>query len=189
MVEYSIVEKITITAYLIANSDSSVESSRRRFTDEFNKEAPPRQTLVDWKNKLLTTGSLVKDKPRSGRPVTASGDENCERVLEAVTADATTSIRRLSDELDISQTSVFRILKKAKLHPYKPHYSQYLSDGDNDRRKEFCEGMLLRFRNDPAFLRKLSFSDECSFHLNGRVNKHNVHYWAEENPHKRITTS
>ena len=187
--EYHLTEKVTITAWLIAYPNVSVEANRRRFRDEFNKEAPPRQTLVDWKNKLLTTGSLVHHKPRSGRPTTASGDENTQKVVQAVREEPTTSVRRLSDELDISQTSVFRILKKSKLHPYKPHYSQYLCDGDDDRRREFCETILARCTRDPAFLRKITFSDECSFHLNGRVNKHNVHYWAEAHPHNRITCS
>ena len=27
------------------------------------------------------------------------------------------------------------------------------------------------------------FSDECTFHLNGTINKHNLHYWSIGNPH------
>ncbi|KAG8326790.1 RNA-binding protein 47 [Homalodisca vitripennis] len=29
----------------------------------------------------------------------------------------------------------------------------------------------------------LPVTDECSFMLNGRVNRHNCHYWSSENPH------
>ena len=46
--------------------------------------------------------------------------------------------------------------------------------------------MKNNLQNDPAYLRKITFSDECSFHLNGNVNKHNLHYWSIENPHVRI---
>ena len=35
--------------------------------------------------------------------------------------------------------------------------------------------MLAKFQNDPAFYRKVAFSDECVFHLKGHANKHNVH--------------
>ena len=66
------------------------------------------------------------------------------------------------------------------------HSTQFLTDGDDDRRIEFCETMLNKCNTDPAFLRKITFSDECVFALNGTVNKHNVHYWAAENPRMRI---
>jgi len=32
----------------------------------------------------------------------------------------------------------------------------------------------------------MTFSDECVFGLKGRINKHNVHYWAQNNPYERI---
>ena len=107
-------------------------------------------------------------------------------MLIVVRDDRTTSIRRLSSDLGISRPSVQRILKEEKFHPFKPIYSQFLCDGDSDRRVEFCERMIMRMDNDPAFLRKLTFSDEATFSLNGSVNKHNVHYWCEDNPKVRI---
>lgn len=183
--EYSIRERITITAWLITNN-VSVEENRQRFQNEFNKVAPPRQTLVDWKNKLLETGSLVKRQPGQGRPQTVTGEENKQRVLTEIENDNMTSTRRLSAELNISKTSVHRILKSSHMHPYKPLYSQELLDGDEDRRLQFCESMNNNFLRDPAFLRKVCFSDECVMHLCGTVNKHNIHYWAANNPHERI---
>ena len=64
-------------AYLFGKPHSSVEASRRRFTEEFNKgEAQQRQTLVGWKNKPLTCGFLVKDKGCREGLVTARGYEN-----------------------------------------------------------------------------------------------------------------
>ena len=185
IMEYTIRERVTITAWIIT-AEVSVEENRQRFRDDFKKDPPPRQTLVDWKNKLLETGSLVKRQPGQGRRRTVTGELNTQRVLQAIENDNTTSIRRLSDELDVPQTSIHRILKKSHLHPYKPLYSQELFDGDDDRRLQFCEIMNDRFLHDPAFLRKLSFSDECVIHLTGSINKHNIHYWSNENPRVRI---
>lgn len=188
--DYTIIEKVSITAWVISREEESVEDCRRRFRNEFNKEAPPRQTLINWKRKLLETGTLVKDRPRGGRPATVTGLERQKQVMASINANPTSSTRRLSEELDISQTSVCRILKKNQFHPFKPEYSQFLCDGDSDRRLQFCEAMREKFREDPAFLRKITFSDECTFHLNGSVNKHNVHYWApkNQNPHYRISS-
>lgn len=184
--EYSIEEKIIITAWIISFENESIESCRRKFAQRYNKPAPARTTLIHWKEKLLEHGSLVSDRPRSGRPVSASGDDVKADVLADVNEDPTTSTRRLSSEHAISQTTVCRILRNAGMHPFKPQYSQFINEDDDDRRREFCEGMLQKFANDPAFLRKLTFSDECVFALNGTVNKHNVHYWSEENPRRRI---
>jgi len=181
--EYTINEKVIITSWSI--SFDCLEECRRKFATKFNKAPPPRTSILRWKEKLLATGSL-DDRPRSGRPVTASGDDNKKLVLAACRNDPTTSSRRLSDELQLSQSSVCRILHKSKMHPYKPIYSQFLSDGDDDRRLEFCELMTEKFNADPAYLRKITFSDECVFALDGKVNKHNVHFWANENPNVRI---
>ena len=85
----------------------------------------------------------------------------------------------------ISRQSVHNVLTKIGAHPYEPIYSQELVDGDEDRRLQFCENMNNRLNADPTFNRKIMFSDECSFHLNGSVNKHNLHYWDTTNPHIR----
>ena len=162
------------------------EESRRLFAQKHNKEAPSQTTVSYWKKKMLETGSIVTDRPRSGRPVTATGDEHKEMVAQAIDDEPTTSTRRMSEELDISRTLVRRILKIEGYHPFKPVDSQVLTDGDDDRRLEFCQTMLAKYREDPALHRKLTFSDECVFHLSGHVNKHNVHYWGQENPHERF---
>ena len=36
--------------------------------------------------------------------------------------------------------------------------------------------------NDNNFLFNVCFSDECTFFLNGVVNRHNCRYWADDNP-------
>ena len=36
---------------------------------------------------------------------------------------------------------------------------------------------------NPSFIFNVCFSDECTFFLNGFVNKHNCRYWDNENPH------
>ncbi|XP_071641191.1 uncharacterized protein [Temnothorax longispinosus] len=38
------------------------------------------------------------------------------------------------------------------------------------------------------FLRRILWTDECTFRNNGRINRHNEHHYAEENPHCRKET-
>ena len=51
------------------------------------------------------------------------------------------------------------------------------------RRKEFAVNMLQRISEDEAFLKRVCFSDEATFHVLGKLNKHNVRIWESENPH------
>jgi hypothetical protein len=39
---------------------------------------------------------------------------------------------------------------------------------------------------DDKFLPSVIFSDEATFHLSGKVNKHNVHIWGLQNPHTAL---
>src|SRR5436190_22080911 len=38
------------------------------------------------------------------------------------------------------------------------------------------------------FLRKILWTDECTFRSDGLINRHNEHHYAEENPHCRKET-
>ncbi|EFN64048.1 hypothetical protein EAG_09261, partial [Camponotus floridanus] len=79
------------------------------------------------------------------------------------------------------RSSIQRILKRQKYHPYHLILSQELSMADYDHRVTFCEWLQGVMEND--FLCKILFSDEATFMNSGHVNKHNMHYWAVENPH------
>lgn len=65
--EYSTEERVTITAWLnAAHPKVSIDDCRRQFRAVFDKEPPPRQTPVDWKEKcwkrvLLRIRSPVKE--------------------------------------------------------------------------------------------------------------------------------
>ncbi|KAJ8896245.1 hypothetical protein PR048_001588 [Dryococelus australis] len=38
-------------------------------------------------------------------------------------------------------------------------------------------------RNDPSSVASIQFSNEANFHLNGEVNRQNLRYWCDTNPH------
>ena len=94
-----------------------------------------------------------------------------------------TSAKRASNELAISNTSTRRVIKQLKLRVYIPRLVQHLHEDDFDRRKEFCETMIENFQNDIGLVDRIIWSDEATFKLDGSVNRHNSVYYATQNPH------
>ena len=44
--------------------------------------------------------------------------------------------------------------------------------------------MLNSIEDDPNYLKRIVFTDEATFHVSGRVNKHNIRIWGSEIPHE-----
>jgi hypothetical protein len=67
------------------------------------------------------------------------------------------------------------------MKPYKLQLVQALKPEDLAARYEFCREILASIENDlPA---RFIFSDEATFHINCKVNRHNVRVWGTESPH------
>lgn len=94
-----------------------------------------------------------------------------------------TSLRTISVATGISLGTVHKITNINKFHPYKMKVCQELSEDDFDRRIELCEQMTTIINNNNEFLKNICFTDECTFYVNGFVNKHNCIYWNNENDH------
>ena len=73
----------------------------------------------------------------------------------------------------ICQRSVLRILHQHKFHLYRMSLHQDLYGNDFLKRVNFCNWIRRKI---------MCFSDEASFANTGNVNRHNMHYWANENP-------
>jgi hypothetical protein len=43
--------------------------------------------------------------------------------------------------------------------------------------------MLERIDQIPNYLSNVMFSDEATFHICGKVNRHDIRIWESENPH------
>ena len=71
------------------------------------------------------------------------------------------------------------------MKPYKLQVVQAITAADKQKRKQFCVDMQEKLEED-EFNERLVFSDEATFHTNGKINRHNIHIWGEENPHATI---
>jgi hypothetical protein len=130
-----------------------------------------------------------KPKPGGvGRPRQTRTVEAEEHVLQLVEENASTSVRKLSSECNITKTIVHDILKEQLLHPYHIQKVHAMSEADYAPRVEFCTAFLERQRTNPTFISHVLFTDEAGFTRDGIINCHNMHIWSDENPHAIIQT-
>lgn len=153
---------------------------------EFNKTfpdtpVPHRNAVRNLIRKFRETGS-VQDVSRSGRPITS--EETVNDVKDRMERSPTKSVRRLSQEADISKSSAHRILRtNLKLYPYKVTVVHQLHEADHEARVDFCT-WFQNFINEEGddILDVTFFTDEAWFHLSGHVNSQNSRMWSSENP-------
>ena len=90
------------------------------FRNEFSgEEVSTRQTMSRLAKGFDETSS-IEDVPRSDRPVTVREEENGELVSRTFHSNPRTSQRRASHDLNISYTSLQRLMQGLILKPYKP---------------------------------------------------------------------
>ncbi|KAL4104006.1 hypothetical protein QTP88_019319 [Uroleucon formosanum] len=81
-------------------------------------------------------------------------------------------LERVFNAVRVSQPTVLQLL-------------QALKPNDKLKRLEFSIFMQEAMQ-DENFASRLVFSNEASFHLSGKVNRHNVRIWGTTNPHAII---
>lgn len=126
----------------------------------------------------------VMDRPISGRRLLVEDrEENVKEVLDnqqRSSALGATSTRRISEEADLPQSTVWRIIRHhLRLHPYKLTLCQSISETDKMSRLEFASHMLSLSSNE---LENILWTDEAIFRLDGVVNRHNCIFWGSERP-------
>lgn len=105
-------------------------------------------------------------------------------VLAMVSIDPHLSVRVIEERLGVPRNTVHRILRSARLHPYRIMYHQALPNPlDPLNRMAFCRWSLERIQQFQFFFRYVCFSDESIFNNRGQVNRWNFRYWSENNPH------
>ena len=117
------------------------------------------------------------DTRRSGRPRTS--EENIERVRQAFQRSPMKSIRTADRQLELPRSTVHKVLhKNLRLYACKVQMLQGLQPNDMPRRKEFVVSMLQQISEDEAFLKRVCFSDQATFHVSEKLNKHTVRIWG-----------
>lgn len=162
-------------------SGRNIHQAVRLYNEKFPDMVVDRAYMRRLVHKFTTTFSLG-DAPRSGRPSTTTEEDEIE-MLAQFSINPHSSIRMAASEVNISKSSIQRVLKKHKFHPYKIELHQELNEDDFDRRIQFCEQMLQKIQQNAEFISMICFSDEATFNLHGTINRHNSRYWSNQNPH------
>lgn len=176
---YTTAERIEIVRLYFRNNDCA-RATARVFNEMHPDKFVGHQYVLKLMQKFMETGSVANKKHQPERRIINEPVEIA--VLGHVAMDNNQSLNKLSRASGVSTSSIWRIKKKHKFHPYKIKLLQELNEDDNDRRLQFCEVMSNNLLNT-MHLYNICFSDECMFFLNGQVNRHNCRYWSDTNPH------
>ena len=122
----------------------------------------------------------VKQTRVKRRPIV--NENNAVAILAFAALNPHGSSRQMKRKSRISQRSVLRILHQHKFHPYRISLHLDLYGNDFLKRVNFCNWIRRKMRTNVSFLTHVLFSDKANFANRGNVNRHNVHYWANENP-------
>ncbi|KAJ4427288.1 hypothetical protein ANN_24906 [Periplaneta americana] len=117
-------------------------------------------------NRFKRTGSFLDEK-RSGKPQTSANDVPL--LQHATERSPGASTHRLSNELDIPRTTVWRVLRFT-LHLQVLHH---LEQEDYAARQAMCHDLLEAIANE-NLMNHILLSDEATFH--------NCGIWADEQP-------
>jgi len=82
----------------------------------------------------------------------------------------------LAREVDMSKTTVHRILKTHKLYPYNVVLVQGLRPSDYKKRLTLISKMSLLYELDRSIFLKILWTDEGKFFNNGIMNPRNSHF-------------
>lgn len=182
MVKYSLVQRLEIIQLFYGNSRSYVAVVRALRAKNGRHNAPSeraiRRIVTKFESEFTLHDTVVPVRQRNAR-----SEENIAAVSKSVEDNSNVSVNRRSQELGLSRMTTWRILKlDLGLHPYKMALAQELKPNDHRVRREFADWALEMMKADNDFHRKIIFSDEAHFWMNGFVNKHNCRYWSESNP-------
>lgn len=167
--------------YGLANGNA--REAMRIYAERYpNRVIPHHSMFTRLHNRLGETDSFKKLTTQNARPQTVTPEME-EQVLNEIEENSTTSTRNIAQTLQISHTTVWKILKRNLLYPYHIQRVQALLPGDFPRRVALCRWMHECIRQDVSFLRKVLFTDEANFSRDEIMNFHNIHVWDDENPH------
>ena len=123
-----------------------------------------------------------------GRPSKRS-PEKIEEVRASVSEKTFRSLRRSEPLFDISDTTVYRILKDdLNYRFYHVKSVQPLNDTHKKQRTEFCR-WLLEQPNPERFVMNVIWMDEKYFCLNQKPHRKNDGTWSNECPHEIVESN
>jgi hypothetical protein len=182
MERYTEEQRVIIVKTRYKYGESYAETVRKLRGIFGRRNATYQLTVKRMIKKYEETGSIMDSKLPVRHRIRRSLD-NFAAMSESVSESPGTSLRHRSQQLDIPRSTMQRILTKdLHLHAYKIQLTQELKPTDHVHRREFVNWVLENQKVDGNFSKKIIFSDEAHFQLDGYVNTQNCRIWGTENP-------
>ena len=168
---------------------SRVVTTLRALTPIFGRNnRPTRKAARAIVDKFETKFTLLDVPVPKGRRI-ARSEEIIASVSASIKNEPNQLIPRRSQELGNAQTTLWRIMRKdLGLHAFKIKLTQKLKPLDHLKRRNFSNWALSKLEENEEFHRKIIFSDEAHFWLNGFVNKQTMRYWSATNSNVLLET-
>lgn len=148
MEHYTAEQRLQIVKIYYKNNESAIETYRKLIPifGQFNR--PSTRAISGIVKRFEQNLSLHDVKPPT-RARTARSEENIAAVSASVDEDPNLSIPRRAQQLNLSQTTTWRILRKdLGLHPYKIQLVQELKPQDHGMRRTFADWALEQLEAD-----------------------------------------
>ncbi|CAG9796493.1 unnamed protein product [Diatraea saccharalis] len=143
------------------------------------------RTITAAFQRLLENQPIVPVAVGGGRPIDIAAEE---RILDVIQRNPRLGTRTAAKLLQrpngpsVSHWTVYKVLRRNRMRPYKIHKVQALIPEDLPRRRTFCRWLLDQQQRLPGFIQHVIWTDESTFTRNGMWNRRNSHLWSETNP-------
>lgn len=160
-------------------------AASRLYAERFpNRPRPIPQKFTALVIRARETGVLQTRPGRDGGPGRHQRTLDAEEeILNLVEEDPSSSTRKISRRVDVSNRIVWRTLRENQLYPFHVQKVQALQPEDHHLRLQFCRWFLQKHAEIPNFSSIVLATDEATFTRNGITNSRNTHIWSVENPH------
>ena len=151
MVMHTLEQRWEIILKIMVTLQNVCENCIRILEEEKHRQL--RMSVILWK-KVKETGILI-DKPKREKPKTVHTHENIAVLAESVCEAPSALIHRRSQQLNISETSLRRILHKdLGMTPYKVQLVEELKPIDHPMRFRFTKWACDRLTEDADYGKK-----------------------------------
>ena len=165
---------------VLGECNNVARAAARRYIERYPDRRHPDDKTIRSLTERAREGHLTRQRRRHEYN---ENDARVVTVLAVVHLDHHISSRQIERQIGIPRRTALRILKVLKFHAYHIILVQELQINHTQMRVEFCQWALQMIREDPRFFRYVLFSDEAKFYSDGQLNRHNCHYWSDEQPH------
>lgn len=175
---------------ILGQSDWDYRNAANLYAETYDdgRRHPDHRVFSNLHNRVLRGEGLVPGlfmPPRQGRRIFGVDAELEFLVLRQFEENPNLSTRVCAVRLGLDRNRnklTHRILKSHGMYPFKYQKVQALLLADYQRRIAFCDLMAGRIIQQPNYLQRILWTDECTFTPNGMFNNKNFVEWRDENP-------